>query len=513
MINFDNQTSSKRIAKNTMMLYIRMFIMLFIGLYASRVIINVLGIQDYGLYEVIGGIVAMFGFVNSSMATATSRFLTYELGKKDFDINKLRKIFHVSLTIHIFIAILILILGETIGLWFVCNKIQMAPGKLIAGIFVYQSVLFSLIITIINVPYNASIISHERMDAYAYIGIIDATLKVLILFLLPILPFDKLISYSICYLLIQCALQCLYIVYCRRKFDETSFRLDFDKEIMKGILPFLGWNLAKEFGGVCSNQGLNVLLNLFFGPSVNAARGIMFQVQQAVAKCCINFQVAVNPQIIKSYASDDLNYMQKLAYTSSKFAFFLLFILALPIWFEIDSILTWWIKTVPDYTAIFIRIMLFEAIFSVMSNPLTVSVIATGRIKYFQIVMTITSLLILPISYLFLSFGGKAEVVFVINVVFSFISYIIKIYFVNSILHFSLRNDVFQVLLRILWPFMLCVLFTSLVYINFQTLPYRTIVVFVTSFSVSLIAIYCFGMTSSERGFINRLIKKYAWWS
>ena len=313
--------NNKRIAKNALMLYARMLLLMLIGLYTSRVILNTLGIEDYGIYNVVGGIVVMFSFLSNSLSTASSRFITYDIGIGDF--SKMKKTFGNIVTIHLLLAGIILILGETIGLWFVLNKLQVPENRMTAALWVYQFSIFSFVLNIISVPYNASIIAHERMKAFAYISIMDAILKLVIIYLLIIIPYDKLITYAILFFCIQLLDRIIYGIYCVKNFEETKARISLDKQLFKKIFGFSIWTMNGCLAVAGYTQGLNILLNMFFGPTVNAARGIAVQVQNIVQNFCNNFLMALNPQITKSYAQNNLKYMHQLVKVSSKFSFLL----------------------------------------------------------------------------------------------------------------------------------------------------------------------------------------------
>lgn len=323
--------NNKRIAKNTLLLYIRMMLTMAVSLYTSRVVLNTLGVEDFGIYNVVGGVVAMFGFLNGAMATTTQRYITFELGRNDF--KQLKKIFNISVSIHAFISIIILILAETIGLWFLYNKMTIPVERIDAALWAYQGSIISTIILIMSVPYNALIIAHEKMSTFAYISVLEAVLKLLIVYMLLIGDFDKLKLYALLMCCIQLIIRFIYGNYCKRHFPETKFQLYKDLKLFNNMLAFAGWNLWGNCASITFTQGVNILLNIFFGPIVNAARGITTQVQGAVNQFSWNFQTALNPQITKSYASGDYIYMHKLIFRSSKFTFFftIIFISSCPI--------------------------------------------------------------------------------------------------------------------------------------------------------------------------------------
>lgn len=408
----DTSKNNKRIAKNTLLLYVRMLFLMIISLYTSRVILNTLGVEDYGINNVVSGFIGMLGFLSGSLGAASSRFITYDLGIGDMV--TMKRTFGNIVTIHLLLAVMILIFGETIGLWFVLNKLQIPENRMTAALWVYQFSIFSFMLSIVSVPYNATIIAHERMKAFAYISIVDAILKLLIVYLLVIIPYDKLIIYAILFFCIQVFDRVVYGVYCYRHFEETKTKLAFNKKLFKEIFSFAVWTMNGNLAVIGYTQGINVLLNMFFGPVVNAARGIAVQVQTVVQNFCNNFQMALNPQLTKSYAQKDLAHMQQLLKVSSKFSFFLLYIISLPLMLEAPLVLKWWLGIVPEHTINFLRLILCSSMLVALSNPLVVSVHATGKIKKFQAIEGTMLLCIVPIAYVLLKlFGIRPEYVFV----------------------------------------------------------------------------------------------------
>lgn len=337
-----------------------MILVMLVSLYTSRVILAKLGVEDYGIYNVVGGIVAMFSFLNSSMATSTQRYLTYALGKNDNEL--LKNVFAISLNIHIVIAIFIIILAETFGLWMLNTHLVIPPDRLMAANWVFQLSILTFSINIIQVPYNASIIAHERMNVYAYISIIEVVLKLIIVYILSLTTFDRLIFYAILVFLVQLVVRVIYQAYCRCRFVECHLRFYWDKQLYKEMFGFAGWNMFGSVAWLMRGQGLDIVLNLFFGPIVNAARGITNQVSGAVMSFISNFQVALNPQITKKYAQGEIEQMESLAYNGIKFSLLLLFIIAFPLCLNIDYVLGLWLKDVPRYTSIFIILVIIDSI-------------------------------------------------------------------------------------------------------------------------------------------------------
>lgn len=502
--------NNKRIAKNTLMLYFRMILTMLVSLYTSRVILNTLGVEDYGIYNVVGGVVTMFAFFNSAMSSATQRFLSYEIGKGDYV--QLRKTFNATQIIHIGIAVLIFILAETVGLWFVKNYLVIPPDRLQAAIWVYHFSVLSFMVSIIQVPYNATIIAHERMNVYAYVSIIEVLLKLLIVFMLTWIAYDKLKLYGILHFTVVLLIAAIYRIYTRKNFEESKFEVVKDKGLYKTLISYSGWNLFGNIASVTKGQGVNILLNMFFGPTVNAARGIAMQVQSAVNSFVSNFQMAVNPQIIKSYAADEKGYMSSLVIRSSKFSFYLLYILSLPIIIEIDQILKLWLKTVPEYSSIFTILVLVIILIDCVSGPLMTAIQATGKIKVYQAVVGSLLTLILPISYILLKKGYSPEITLYVNIIISIIALSFRLYLVWKLLEFPVKTFIREILLKNIVVILLTLALPLFIrYYMDEKIIRLVIIVFVTIIWNSII-VYSIGFNSSERKFVisgfNKILKR-----
>lgn len=411
----NNVSNNKRIAKNSIALYIRMMLQTVIGLYTSRVILNALGINDFGIYNVVGSIVGMFNFINTSMSNATMRFITFEEEKGN--LSKLNTVFCTSMNIHIIIAVLTFFFLNTAGVWFLYNKIIISPDRLNAAFWVLQFSILTCIVNIVSVPYNACIIAHEKMGAFAFISILQ---QVAILGLALFLPFytgDRLIMYAVILMSVQIIIRIIYGQYCRRNFQEAIYRFIWDKKTIKEMSKFAGWTMNGNIAWIGYTQGLNILVNMFCGSAVNAARGIAFTVQQKIMEFSNNFQVAVAPQITKTYSIEDFDKMHGLVIMSSKFSFYLMLVIALPIFIEIDEILKLWLKLVPEHTANFVRLILCCSVIDIFKNPMNISIHATGNIKKFQLWEATTLLLIVPLAYVALRLGFMVESVFVVQLI------------------------------------------------------------------------------------------------
>ena len=432
----DTSSANKRIAKNPLVLYVRMLFTMGISLFTSRVILQTLGVEDYGISSVVGGVISMFTFINAAMVSSTQRYLNFELVRGDA--NQLRSVFSTSLLIHALIALAIIVLSETVGLWFLNEKLVIPEARMTAAMWVYQCSILSCAVSIMSTPYNAVIVAHEKMSAFAYISILDVSLKLLVVYLLVVLPFDKLIILAILNLLVQLFIRYIYTLYCHRHFPESYFQFWFNKTLFKEMFGFAGWSFWGNLAAILYTQGLNMMLNIFFGPIVNAARGIAVQVQSAVQQFVGGFQTALNPQITKNYASNNLPQMHSLMFRSARFSFLLLFFLSLPVLMETNFILTLWLKTVPDDAVIFTQIMICISLIYTTANPCIIANQATGKVKIYQMVVGGILLLILPISYVVLKLGAPAYSVFIVHFCIESLAQFSRMYMLRKLIHLPL---------------------------------------------------------------------------
>ena len=501
-------SDNKRVAKNTLFLYFRMILIMLVTLYTSRVVLAELGIKDYGIYNVVGGIVMMFSFLNNCMSSATQRFMTFELGRGNMD--RLKKVFATSLNIHITISVIIAILAETIGLWFVNNKLVIAPDRMVAANWVYQFSILTFCVNIIQVPYNAVLIAHEKMSVYAYISILEAFLKLGIVYLLVIAPADKLIVYGILVFAVQLIICGIYQVYCRRNYVESKFKLFWDKNLYRQMSGFAGWNLFGSVAWLLRDQGLNIVLNLFFGTAINAARGVASQVSSAVMGFISNFQVALNPQITKNYATGNIPEMEKLSYLGIKFSFLLLFTMAFPLCLNIDYVLHLWLVEVPNYTALFIILIMIDSLAgNLFGVPLMTSLSATGKIRNYQIVVSCIILCILPAGYVALRLGCDAPSVFYISIVFTLVSGFVRFLFCHKQIGYSLRRMASEVLLPIagvsILSLPLPIVIKSL-WLGAQTCANFILLCFIAA-SITVIVSWFVGLKAHERQTLVYVVK------
>lgn len=497
----DTSQNNKRIAKNTLLLYVRTLFIMLVTLYTSRVILNTLGVSDYGVYNVVGGVVAMFGFINNSMSSATQRYITFALGKGDLE--NLQKVFSTALQIHILIAVLIVFLGETVGLWFMYEKMQIPADRMTAAFWVLQCSILSTVIMIISVPYNADIIAHEKMSAFAYISILEVILKLAVVYALLISPLDKLILYAFLILAVQLIIRICYSHYCNKHFDESKYRNVWDKSLFKEMTGFAGWSLFGNLSAVLFGQGLNMLLNVFFGPVVNAARAVAVQVQNALQQFVGNFQMALNPQITKTYAQGEIDEMHKLIFRSARFSFYLLFLLALPVLFETDFILTVWLKIVPENTVIFLRIMICTSLIYALANPLIVANQATGKIRKYQAVCGTILLMILPVSYVCLWLGCPAYSVFIVHFIMESITQLARMYLLRHLISIRIKDYFINIYAKVVAVVMLSVIVPLYVYVSMDDTILRFFLICIVCFlSVGFVS-YSVGLSRTERAFVR----------
>lgn len=499
--------NNKRIAKNTLLLYVRMLFMMAVNLYASRVILNTLGVVDYGINNVVGGVISMLGFLTGSLGGASSRYITYDLGKGNMALMK--KAFGNILSIHFILAGIVLVVGETIGLWFMSTQLDIPAERTTAAMWVYQFSVFSSILAVVSVPYNATIIAHEKMSAFAYISIVDAILKLLIVYLLVVIPYDKLVVYAILLFCIQAFDRIVYGIYCSRHFEETHVRPRYDGKLFREIFAFAGWTMNGNLAVIGFTQGLNILLNIFFGPAVNAARGIAVQVQGVCQQFCSNFQMALNPQLTKSYAKGNLDNMQRLFVKSSKFSFYILFIIVLPLMFEAEFVLRLWLGIVPEHTVAFLRLVLIVGLLYTLSNPVVVSVHATGHLKKFQIIEGTMLLTIVPIAYILLKFFGvRPEYVFVVHIVVELFTQYARLRIVLPMIRMRLNEYLRQIICPILLVALFSLLIPIIIHYNLSSANafYRFWIMCLCCVISTFLVVFVWGCTVSERNFISSKI-------
>ncbi len=498
--------NTRRIAKNTLMLYIRMLVLMLVGLYTSRVVLNALGENDFGIYDVVGGVVAMFAIVSGSLNSAISRFITFEMGKGDR--NRLEKVYSTAVTIQFALALIVVLVAEPLGLWFIKNEMTIDPSRIPAAIWVLHFSLASFVINLMSVPQMASITAHERMSAYAYIGLMDGFLRLGVAFLISRSSSDRLVLYALLMMISVLLVRCAYGLYCRRHFPECRFRPVKELSLVKEMFSFAGWNFIGVSSGVLRDQGGKILVNLFFGTAVNAARGVAMQLNGAVQGFVTNFMTAVNPQITKSYASGDYKYMFYLISKSSRMSYYLLFILALPVLFNTEHILSLWLKDVPEHSGLFVQLFLIFTLSESLSNPLITAQLATGNIRNYQLVVGGLQLLNLPVSYFFLKAGFMPEVTVVVAIVISQICLFARLYMLRGMISLPsgrfLRKVYLNVILVSGVSLVLPLLLDGLMPEGFGGFVASVCVCAVSA----LLAVWLLGFSGSERREISDVVKK-----
>lgn len=496
--------NNKRIAQNTLFLYCRQLITMGVSLYTVRIILDILGAEDYGIYNVIGGIVTLFSFLSNTMASATQRFLSFEMGKEEKDAS-LSNVFSVSMNIYIILVVIIFLFSETIGLWFINNKLTIPEARLTAANYVYQSSIFSFIVTLLCIPYNASIIAMERMNVFAYSSIVDAILKLAIVWLLPYIGIDHLKIYAILMFIAIFSIQIFYLWYCKNHFSFCTYKHYKDKYLFNNMLSFAGWNMIGSLANILRGQGLNILINLFFTPVVNAAYSISLQVNNAITNFTNNFYTAVRPQLVKLYASGKKKEMIELGFQSSRFAFYLMLIIATPMIMHTKEILEIWLKNVPSHTISFLQIIIICSLIEVLTIPLANMIQATGRIKTFQMTVSTLYLLNIPISYVFLSFGFKPEITLWINLILILLSLLPRLFICKKQFGLSIIDYMTHVIAHISIPIIL--IFICIYFYAFKYSPINnTFINIFIEVLISLIIVIFTGLTLKERNYLITII-------
>ena len=498
----DTTANSKRIAKNILFLYLRSIIVMAVSIYTSRVVLAELGVSDFGIYNIVGGFVSMFSVLSSSLVNANQRFISYEMGRQNPQITKM---FATTFTIHLLLAVSMFIVLELVGLWFLNNKINISADRMYAANWVFHFSAITFCINILKIPFTASIIAHERMSAFAYISIFEVFAKLGIVYILLLIHTDKLILYALLMTCIAICLNAIYSVYCRYNFKECRYSLHYDKSIVKSILSFSGWNFIGSTAGILSTQGINLLVNLFFGVTLNAARGVAEQVNHAVTTFVTNFMTAINPQITKSYASGDFRYMNELMIRGAKYGALLYWLISLTVFIEADYILSVWLVKVPPFATIFLRLVIIYSIFQALSNTLYIGMLATGRIKKYQIIMGLIGAFSFPLCYFFFKCGFGPEWSYLSMIFCVFVAMFARLVLLEEIIsQFSGREFFKEAILKV---FFVIILSTGVVYTIKEMTAYSGFVglslsFFLTVFLVSALS-YLFALDSKDRNVLK----------
>lgn len=499
-------SNSKRIIKNTAFLYVRMLFLMLITLFTSRVLLDKLGIEDFGIYNVVGSLTAMFMYFRFSLANATQRFLNIELGKENH--KGAQDVFCQHLILYAAFSLIVIIIGETAGLWILLNKLVIPADRLHAALWVYQFTLFSLCATLVGVVYSSEVIAHEDMKAFSYIGVFEGVAKLAIAYAISISPFDRLIVYGFMLMALTVIVQAFYVFYCIKHYKECRLRFIWDKTLIKGTSSVLGWNTVGTTIYAINDSGMSILLNMFFGLAVNAARAVSSQVNMAITSFASNFFISVRPQIVKSYASGDNEYLLKLFYNSSRFSFFLLWIFCLPLSFSIDSVLHLWLKEVPEYTDIFTVWIMAYSLVNVLSNPVGAVALASGKLKRYISIGSGMFLLVFPIAYIAFKSGCPPVSVFIILFVIQLCDLIVILHIIRR--HISYRPS--DYITKVVKPIFFVVSFSlATVYGIHRALPETLSLMplfVILSMLVVALCVWITGISNTERGYVINFIRK-----
>lgn len=498
-------SNNKRIVRNTLFMYLRMFFIMCVGLYTVRVIFSSLGEVDYGINNVVGGVVTMFSFVSATMSSASLRFFAYDIGRNDKE--SLSRYFSVSFWCYVFLVIGIIVLAETVGLWFVINKLVIPPERLSAAIWVYQCAVISCVVGLLAIPFNSLILARERMDLYAYVGVAEALIKLVIAFAIKLDGGDRLILYAVLSAISSIAIALFYILYDRKHFVESHIRLIWDNKVFRSVFGFSAWSLYGSVSLVFRNQGINILLNLFFGPVVNAARAIAYQVDSAVLNFVNGFSQAIRPQLTKYYSSREDDKMLTLAYRSTRLCFYLYYTLAIPLLLETEYILDLWLGKAPELTIIFTRLVLINSIIESLATPLKSVITATGRIKWNQLINGTIRLLNFPLAWLFLKLGYPPEITLYIAIISGIICHIVRIVISNKITSFSYVDYYIQAILPIIKVALISPVIPVILYFILPPSLAKVLIIVIVTILFSLISIWTCGITRDERDKILEWIK------
>lgn len=490
------------------MLYVRMLFGMLVSLYTSRVVLQALGVEDYGIYNVVGGVVAMFSMISNSLSSSVSRFLTFELGKGNLE--GLKRVFSTSLSIHVALVLVIVLLSETLGLWFLNTHMTIPENRLYAANWVFQASVLTFVINLLSVPFSASIVSHERMSAFAYIGILDIMLRLLIVLFIAYSGwnFDRLIIYSLLLVGVVCIMQAIYWNYCTRNFEECKFGLSFDVNYWKEMSSFAGWNFIGCTAGLLKDQGVNILLNLFIGPIINAARGIANTVNNVLASFSGNFMTALNPQITKSYAAGDYDYMFSLVERGSRFSYYILLLFALPMLFETEFVLTLWLKHYPEHTVNFVRLILIVSMCDILSNTLINLQVATGKIRNYQLVVGGMLLMNFPLSYFCLKMGLSPESTLIVALIVAVCCLFLRLFFLRKMVGLSMKRYLCKVCGNVLLVTLVATIIPALLFFRMSDGWVRFLIICIISILITITSIYWIGCNANERNFIREKVFK-----
>ena len=502
-------SSNSRIAKNTLFLYVRMIFTLIVSLYTSRLILSVLGVEDFGIYNITASIIVFFSFFNVAMTGATQRFLNFEMGKGNTE--GVHKVFCISVNIYFVLALIILLLAETIGLWVVNNVLNIPSTRMLAANCVYQFSIFTFIIGIFKIPYNATILAYEKMSFYAVMSLVEVSLKLVSVACLIFINGDKLMSYSVFIFLTSVLILIFHVMYSNKNFETCKYNFVRDAKLTKELVSFSSWNIFGNIALIGSNQGIAIILNIFSGVGANAALGVANQVNTAIYGFVSSLQTAFNPQIIKSYAAGNYDRHKQLLFQASRFSYYLFLLLAIPLLFCTDQILLLWLGNVPEYSVQFTQLVIIISLIEAISGPLWVSIYAYGKLRYYQLLTSFILFLIVPFAYIFIKLGGAAEYVFIAKLVATSILYIYRLYFIKRYLSITVKELFFDVFGRVLCVSTLSILMAIILkhVILKNSMHVLNIFIFsILSVIITTLFVFLLGITSSEKRYLYEILNK-----
>jgi len=503
----NTSTNNKRIAKNTLLLYIRLFVTMIIGLFTSRIVLQTLGIEDYGVYNVVAGFVAMFSLFTSSLSSAISRYLTYNLGKGDKD--TLSRVFSTSMNIMVCTAFLFIVIGELLGIWFLNAHLNIPEDRMYAANWVFQLTLLTFATNLINVPNNSTIIAHERMDFFAYVSIFEVVMKLVIVYMLYVSPFDKLITYAFLYWLVAILILCIYSFYCKKNFNECRYHKVFDKDLLKEMSGFAGWNLLGSGTYIFNTQGVNILTNMFFNVASNAARGVANTVEGIAKHFVQNFTTAINPQITKSYAEGNFPYLYSLVCRGSKFSYILMLFFFVPFMFETETIMKLWLGEYPLEAPVFLRLSMIGTMFDLLGNSTANAAWATGDIKKYYIIVGGLGMAVFPLTWVVFAMGFPAYTAYIVFALIYAVIMVVKVYIIKGLVGFPPRLFLMSVILPILVTTITSFIVPAIVFYSMDGSIIRTIVVSAVSIVSVAICTYYTGLTAQEKNFALSQMKRF----
>lgn len=505
------QTNNQKLAKNTVFLYIRMIVVMLITFFSTRILLSTLGIDDFGIYNVVCGFVTMFSFLNTSMANGVQRFYSFAIGKNDP--KSISKIFTLAAIIQLIIAIIIIVIVETVGIWYLYNKMNISANRVFAAFWVFQNALLSLFFVILTVPYNGAVMAYEKMNFYAIVSIIDAILKLVVVFILPYCGIDKLICYGLLISVISILDFLFNFFYCKRHFPQIKFVKHIDRGLLPSMISFSGWNIFGSLAHMGKIQGVNLVLNAFWGTVVNTAFGISAQISNAVSSLTAGFVTALRPQMIKSFAAGDLDYTMKLLYSASKLTFFLVLIIAVPIFEEISSILDFWLGVgkYPEMTIVFCKLTILTVLFDSFATPLSIIVHASGKMRTFQIVCSLVVISVVPLSYIVAKLWNDAAIVISIGLFTTILAQLVRLLLIKNIIKFSILSYCVKVFIPTTIVFLLSCIAALLVNrISIENLEFWGVLMKIgLNVIVCFIVIYIIGLSKTEKNIVKSFIKKH----